>query len=157
MKVLVIGSGGREHALAWKLRQSPRVTEVIVAPGNAGTAGEAGVRNVPANVADVDELLAVAKREGVGLTIVGPEVPLVAGVVDRFRDAGLRIFGGGLQFAQIDSLNHGRQLQQNVAAQVAACGERADEKLHAGECAAHLTLLESAWPIDARMTAGMLA
>ncbi len=102
MKVLVIGSGGREHALAWKLRQSPRVTEVIVAPGNAGTAGEAGVRNVPANVADVDELLAVAKREGVGLTIVGPEVPLVAGVVDRFRDAGLRIFGPRRIAAQLE-------------------------------------------------------
>ena len=70
MKVLVIGNGGREHALAWKLRQSKRVSEVIVAPGNAGTAREGGVRNVPANVADPDELLAIAKREGVELTVV---------------------------------------------------------------------------------------
>jgi phosphoribosylamine--glycine ligase len=102
MKVLVIGNGGREHALAWKLKQSRRVGEVIVAPGNAGTAREAGVRNVPANVADPDELLAIAKREGVELTVVGPEVPLVAGVVDRFRDAGLRIFGPRRVAAQLE-------------------------------------------------------
>ncbi|HET7844045.1 MAG TPA: phosphoribosylamine--glycine ligase [Xanthomonadales bacterium] len=102
MKVLVIGNGGREHALAWKLKQSKRVGEVIVAPGNAGTEREAGVRNVPANVADPDELLAIAKREGVDLTIVGPEVPLVAGVVDRFRDAGLRIFGPRRVAAQLE-------------------------------------------------------
>jgi phosphoribosylamine--glycine ligase len=102
MKVLVIGNGGREHALAWKLRQSKRVSEVIVAPGNAGTAREGGVRNVPANVADPDELLAIAKREGVELTVVGPEVPLVAGVVDRFRDAGLRIFGPRRVAAQLE-------------------------------------------------------
>jgi phosphoribosylamine---glycine ligase len=102
MKVLVIGNGGREHALAWKLRQSRRVSEILVAPGNAGTAREGGVRNVPASVANVDELLAIAQRERVGLTIVGPEIPLVAGVVDRFRDAGQRIFGPRRVAAQLE-------------------------------------------------------
>jgi len=102
MKVLVIGNGGREHALAWKLKQSPRVTEVIVAPGNAGTAHEHGVRNVDIAASDIDGLLALAKREKVGLTVVGPEVPLVAGVVDRFRDAGLRIFGPRALAAQLE-------------------------------------------------------
>ncbi|NYE29032.1 phosphoribosylamine--glycine ligase [Rhodanobacter sp. K2T2] len=102
MKVLVIGNGGREHALAWKLKQSPRVTEVIVAPGNAGTAHEHGVRNVDVAASDIDGLLALAKREKVGLTVVGPEVPLVAGVVDRFRDAGLRIFGPRAIAAQLE-------------------------------------------------------
>ncbi len=93
MKVLVIGSGGREHALAWKLKQSLLVGEVIVAPGNAGTARERGVRNADVAPDDLDALLALAVAEKIGLTVVGPEVPLVAGVVDRFRAAGLRIFG----------------------------------------------------------------
>ena len=93
MKILVIGSGGREHALAWKLKQSRRVTEVIVAPGNAGTAREPGLRNVAVDVADIQALCKLAKAEDVDLTVVGPEVPLVAGVVDAFRDAGLRVFG----------------------------------------------------------------
>src|SRR5579862_8954581 len=97
MKILVIGSGGREHALAWKLRQSPRVEEVIVAPGNAGTASEPGVRNVAVAANDVDGLLALAKAEHVALTVVGPEGPLVAGIVDRFASAGLRCFGPGAQ------------------------------------------------------------
>ena len=102
MKVLVIGSGGREHALAWKLGQSPRVTEVIVAPGNAGTAHERGVRNADVAMNDLDGLLALAKREKIGLTVVGPEVPLVAGVVDLFRAAGLRIFGPRALAAQLE-------------------------------------------------------
>jgi phosphoribosylamine--glycine ligase len=102
MKVLVIGNGGREHALAWKLKQSPRVAEVLVAPGNAGTAREHGVRNVAVAASDIDGLLALAKREKVELTVVGPEVPLVAGVVDRFRDAGLRIFGPRAIAAQLE-------------------------------------------------------
>ena len=88
MKVLVIGSGGREHALAWKLAQSPRVSEVLVAPGNAGTAHEDKCRNVDVAASDIDGLLALAEREGVAVTVVGPEGPLVAGVVDRFRAAG---------------------------------------------------------------------
>ncbi|MGN6381384.1 MAG: phosphoribosylamine--glycine ligase [Dyella sp.] len=102
MKVLVIGNGGREHALAWKLKQSPRVDEVIVAPGNAGTARERGVRNAEVAANDIAGLLALAKAEKVGLTVVGPEVPLVAGVVDKFRAAGLRIFGPRAIAAQLE-------------------------------------------------------
>ncbi|MFS8064668.1 MAG: phosphoribosylamine--glycine ligase, partial [Luteimonas sp.] len=102
MKVLVIGSGGREHALAWKLTQSPRVSEVLVAPGNAGTAHEDKCRNVAVNAADIDGLLALAQREGIALTVVGPEGPLVAGVVDRFRAAGQRIFGPTAAAAQLE-------------------------------------------------------
>ena len=102
MKVLVIGSGGREHALAWKLRQSSQVDEVIVAPGNAGTAREPGVRNAAVAMNDIDGLLQLARREKVGLTVVGPEVPLVAGVVDKFRGAGLRIFGPRAIAAQLE-------------------------------------------------------
>ncbi|MEO9078954.1 MAG: phosphoribosylamine--glycine ligase [Rhodanobacter sp.] len=102
MKVLVIGGGGREHALAWKLGQSPQVEEVIVAPGNAGTANEPGVRNVDVAANDLDGLLQLAQRENVGLTVVGPEVPLVAGVVDKFQAAGLRIFGPQAIAAQLE-------------------------------------------------------
>jgi phosphoribosylamine---glycine ligase len=102
MKVLLIGSGGREHALAWKLAQSPRVDEVIVAPGNAGTAREAKCRNVDIAAGDIDALLALAGRESVGLTVVGPEGPLVAGIVDRFRAAGRRIFGPTAAAAQLE-------------------------------------------------------
>jgi phosphoribosylamine--glycine ligase len=102
MKVLVIGNGGREHALAWKLRQSPRVSEVIVAPGNAGTAREPGVRNADVAANDLDGLLALARHEKIALTVVGPEVPLVAGVVDRFRAAGLRIYGPRAIAAQLE-------------------------------------------------------
>jgi phosphoribosylamine--glycine ligase len=102
MKILVIGSGGREHALAWKLAQSPRVTEVLVAPGNAGTATEDKCRNVAVNTTDIDGLLALAQNENVAVTVVGPEGPLVAGVVDRFRTAGLRVFGPTAAAAQLE-------------------------------------------------------
>ena len=102
MKIFVIGSGGREHALAWKLAQSPRVSEVIVAPGNAGSATEGKCRNVAIKVTDIDGLLKLAQDEAVGLTVVGPEVPLVLGVVDRFREAGLRIFGPTAAAAQLE-------------------------------------------------------
>ncbi|RPE75799.1 phosphoribosylamine--glycine ligase [Vulcaniibacterium tengchongense] len=102
MKVLVIGSGGREHALAWKLAQSPRVGEVLVAPGNAGTATEPKCRNVPVAAGDIEGLIDLADREGVALTVVGPEGPLVAGVVDRFRAHGLRIFGPTSGAAQLE-------------------------------------------------------
>jgi phosphoribosylamine--glycine ligase len=102
MKILVIGSGGREHALAWKLAQSPRVTELLVAPGNAGTAHEAKCRNVAVQVTNIAGLLKLAQDEGVTLTVVGPEVPLVAGVVDTFRAAGLRIFGPTAAAAQLE-------------------------------------------------------
>ena len=102
MKVLVIGSGGREHALAWKLAQSARITEVLVAPGNAGTAHEPKCRNVAVNATDLDALLALVVAEGVAVTVVGPEGPLVAGVVDRFRAAGHRIFGPTAAAAQLE-------------------------------------------------------
>ena len=102
MKILVIGSGGREHALAWKLAQSPRVTEVIVAPGNAGTATEAKCRNANVAVGNLDGLLSLARNAKVDLTVVGPEIPLVAGLVDRFRDAGLPVFGPTAAAAQLE-------------------------------------------------------
>ena len=102
MKILVIGCGGREHALAWKVAQSTRVSEVLVAPGNAGTAAEAKCRNIAIKVDDLDGLLALAQREAVTLTVVGPEVPLVLGVVDRFHAAGLRIFGPTAKAAQLE-------------------------------------------------------
>jgi phosphoribosylamine---glycine ligase len=102
MKVLVIGNGGREHALAWKCASSPRVDEVIVAPGNAGTALEPRVRNAPVSATDLDRLLQLARDEGVNLTIVGPETPLVAGIVDRFTAAGLPCFGPSRAAAQLE-------------------------------------------------------
>ena len=102
MRILVIGSGGREHALAWKLAQSPRVSEVLVAPGNAGTAREANCRNVDIKSSDLDGLLALVRSEGVVLTVVGPEGPLVAGIVDKFRAAGQRIFGPTEYAAQLE-------------------------------------------------------
>ncbi|PPE74056.1 phosphoribosylamine--glycine ligase [Solimonas fluminis] len=103
MKVLVIGSGGREHALAWKLAQSPRVSEVIVAPGNAGTATEGRCRNAAVAVDDIPGLLKLAQAEGVGFTVVGPEAPLSLGVVDAFQAAGLRIFGPSKAAAQLEA------------------------------------------------------
>jgi phosphoribosylamine--glycine ligase len=101
MKVLVIGKGGREHALVWKLAQSPRVERVYCAPGNAGTA-EDGV-NVPVEVNEFDTLLRYAKQEDIGLTVVGPEEPLAKGIVDYFQEAGLRIFGPTKAAAQIEA------------------------------------------------------
>ena len=102
MKILIVGSGGREHALAWKAAQSPQAEKVFVAPGNAGTAREPGVENVAIDAADIEALLAFALGEAVGLTIVGPEVPLVAGIVDRFEAAGLRCFGPRRAAAQLE-------------------------------------------------------
>ncbi|VFS63717.1 Phosphoribosylamine--glycine ligase [Raoultella terrigena] len=93
MKVLVIGNGGREHALGWKVAQSPLVDTVYVAPGNAGTALEPALQNVAIGVTDIPALLSFAQRENIDLTIVGPEAPLVIGIVDAFRAAGLKIFG----------------------------------------------------------------
>ncbi|HET9340749.1 MAG TPA: phosphoribosylamine--glycine ligase [Casimicrobiaceae bacterium] len=101
MNVLVIGGGGREHAIAWKLASSPRVARVFVAPGNAGTAREPGVANVA--IAAAPDLIAFARRENVALTIVGPEAPLAAGVVDAFREAGLPIVGPTRAAAQLES------------------------------------------------------
>ena len=101
MKVLVIGSGGREHALAWKLAQSPKITRVLVAPGNAGTALEPFLENRP--VTDIPSLIALARDEGVHYTVVGPEAPLASGVVDAFRTVGLPIFGPTQAAAQLES------------------------------------------------------
>ena len=103
MKILVIGSGGREHALAWKLKQSARVSEVIVAPGNAGTAREPGIRNAQVDVTDADGLLTLALDEDITLTVIGPEAALAAGVSDRFRAAGMRCFGASRIAAQLES------------------------------------------------------
>ncbi len=102
MKILIIGSGGREHALAWKALQSPLTTEVFVAPGNAGTALMTGVTNVAIDVTEVDALANFAADSGIGLTIVGPEIPLVLGVVDRFQEQGLTIFGPTQGAAQLE-------------------------------------------------------
>jgi len=101
LKVLVIGSGGREHALAWKLAQSPKLQCVYVAPGNGGTARDPRLENVP--ITDLQALADFALREKVGLTVVGPEAPLAAGVVDLFRARGLRIFGPTQAAAQLES------------------------------------------------------
>ncbi|MEW5839014.1 MAG: phosphoribosylamine--glycine ligase [Pseudomonadota bacterium] len=103
MNILVIGSGGREHALAWKLAQSPRVSKVYVAPGNAGTANEAKCENIAIAATDIPALFAFAKDKNIDLTVVGPEAPLAAGVVDSFRDGGLRIFGPTREAAQLES------------------------------------------------------
>ncbi|WP_460565273.1 phosphoribosylamine--glycine ligase [Hydrogenophaga aquatica] len=101
MKVLVVGGGGREHALAWKLKQSSRVAQVFVAPGNGGTARDAGLTNV--DITDVRALREWAQAQGIALTVVGPEAPLAAGVVDEFRAHGLRIFGPTKAAAQLES------------------------------------------------------
>ncbi len=101
MKLLVIGGGGREHALAWKLAQSPRVFKVFVAPGNAGTALEDGLVNV--DIRDPAKLVEFVKKEQIALTVVGPELPLAAGIVDDFQAAGLKIFGPTQRAAQLES------------------------------------------------------
>jgi phosphoribosylamine--glycine ligase len=101
MKILVVGSGGREHALAWKLAQSERIQMVYVAPGNGGTAGDLRLKNVP--ITDPAWLAQFAIKENIGLTVVGPEVPLAAGIVNIFRDQGLKIFGPTKEAAQLES------------------------------------------------------
>jgi len=102
MKVLIVGGGGREHALAWKCAQSSRVEEVLVAPGNAGTAAEPRVRNVDVSASDTARLIELAQRETVRLTIIGPEAPLVAGIVDAFQASGLRCFGPSRLAARLE-------------------------------------------------------
>ncbi|MFT7286461.1 MAG: phosphoribosylamine--glycine ligase [Halieaceae bacterium] len=102
MKILVLGGGGREHALAWKLAQPAHVSQVYVAPGNAGTAREPGLSNIALDPMDFPGLLAFARREAIDLTVVGPEAPLVAGVVDYFESAGLRCFGPSAGAAQLE-------------------------------------------------------
>ncbi|WP_413736619.1 phosphoribosylamine--glycine ligase [Sodalis sp. RH21] len=102
MNILIIGNGGREHALAWKAAQSPQADKVYVAPGNAGTALEPALENVAIDATDIPALLAFAQRHDIGLTIVGPEAPLVLGIVDTFRAAGLRVFGPTKAAAQLE-------------------------------------------------------
>ena len=102
LTVLVVGAGGREHALAWKLAQSARVARVLVAPGNAGTASEPGIENVAVGAEDIDGLVALARERSVDLTVVGPEAPLVAGIADRFEAEGLRIFGPSAAAARLE-------------------------------------------------------
>ena len=102
MKVLVVGGGGREHALAWKLSQSSKVTRVFVAPGNAGTASEIKTENIDIDAEDIDALLIFAQQQSIELTVVGPEAPLVAGIVDKFKQANLPIFGPSATTAQLE-------------------------------------------------------
>lgn len=102
MKILIIGNGGREHAIAWKVAQSERVQKIYVAPGNAGTAKEAKVENVPIKTEDISNLLHFAQQQAVDLTIVGPEAPLVIGISDQFQQAGLRCFGPSQAAAQLE-------------------------------------------------------
>lgn len=102
MKILIVGSGGREHALAWKAKQSAKVSHVFVAPGNAGTALESGIENIDIPVTDIPALLAFAQQQAIALTIVGPEVPLVNGIVDQFQAAGLPCFGPSAAAAQLE-------------------------------------------------------
>jgi phosphoribosylamine--glycine ligase len=101
MKVLVVGGGGREHALVWKIAQSPRVKKIFCAPGNAGMVRLA--KCVPIGAADIDKLLAFAQDEKIDLTVVGPEDPLSKGIVDQFEAAGMRIFGASQKAARIES------------------------------------------------------
>ena len=102
MKILIVGSGGREHALAWKAKQSSKVSTVFVAPGNAGTALEESISNVNIGVDDISALIVFAQQENIALTIIGPEVPLVAGIVDAFTEAGLKCFGPSAKAAQLE-------------------------------------------------------
>ena len=102
MKILVVGSGGREHALAWKLSQSPVAETVFVAPGNAGTEAEPGLVNISIAADDINNLVSFAKENAIDLTVIGPEQPLVAGIVDHFYDAGLRCFGPGADAAELE-------------------------------------------------------
>src|ERR1035441_1802437 len=100
MRILIIGSGGREHALAWKIAQSPRVTKLFCAPGNAGIAALAECVPIPAM--EIDKLVAFAVAQKIDLTVVGPEGPLCAGIVDVFRGRGLRVFGPSKRAAQLE-------------------------------------------------------
>ncbi|MGZ8192638.1 MAG: phosphoribosylamine--glycine ligase [Methylobacter sp.] len=102
MKILIVGSGGREHALAWKIKKSPKVEKVFVAPGNAGTALEPSVENIAIAAENISALLNFAQKENIDLTIIGPEVPLVRGVVDSFQQAGLKCFGPSAKAAQLE-------------------------------------------------------
>lgn len=125
MKILVIGSGGREHALVWKLKQSPRVTEIFCAPGNAGIAQLA--TNVPVPISDHNALIKFAQAEGIDLTVVGPDDALAAGIVDHFERAGLRIFGPSQEAAQLESSKvFAKEFMQRHGIPTAASGHFSD-------------------------------
>jgi phosphoribosylamine--glycine ligase len=125
MRVLVVGGGGREHALVWKIAQSPRVTQVYCAPGNAGTDGLA--INVPIDAEDVDGLLGFAVENEIGLTVVGPEAALVLGIVDRFKEKGLRVFGPSKEAAQLEgSKVYSKEAMTRFGVPTAAYGEFTD-------------------------------
>ena len=109
MNILVIGSGGREHALAWKLAEPDYVTRVFVAPGNAGTAEEPKLENVPLDPMDIEGLAQFAKTQDCALTVVGPEAPLVAGIVDHFTEHGLACFGPTAGAAQLEVSDEGHE------------------------------------------------
>ena len=100
MKVLLVGSGGREHALAWKMAKSNKVSKIFVAPGNGGTAIENKCENI--NITDIDELVVFAKNNDIALTVVGPEDPLTKGITDKFKEAGLKCFGPDKNGAQLE-------------------------------------------------------
>ena len=121
MRILVIGSGGREHALVWKLGQSPSVTEILVAPGNGGTAAE-GARNVPVAADDMDGLVELARREKVDLVVPGPELPLTLGIVDRMREAGIACFGPDAYCARLEgSKAFAKDIMRRAGVPTAAC------------------------------------
>ncbi len=125
MKLLVIGGGGREHALAWKLKQSPRIHKVFVAPGNAGTALEDGLENLP--ITTIPDLAEFAKNESIIFTVVGPEAPLAAGIVDTFRSVGLKIFGPTKQATQLEaSKDYSKAFMQRHGIPTAAYASFAD-------------------------------
>ena len=149
MKVLVIGGGGREHALAWKLAQSPKVQTVFVAPGNGGTASDKRLQNLP--ITDIAELCVWAVQEKIGLTVVGPEVPLAAGVVDNFRAAGLRIFGPTQAAAQLESSKaFSKAFMQRHAIPTAAFAtfsEAADAHAYVDAQGAPIVVRPMAWPL----------
>jgi len=162
MKLLVIGAGGREHALAWKLAQSPRVQKVFVAPGNGGTATEAGVENVP--LSGTAQLIDFCRREHIYLTVVGPEAPLAEGIVDAFRDAGLKIFGPVRAAAQLESskdfakrfmVRHGlptarhRSFEDAAAAKAYVAGEGAPIVIKADGLASGKGVVVAATPEEA--------
>ena len=129
MNILIIGSGGREHALAWKAAQSPLADNVFVAPGNAGTALEADVENLDVAADDIAGLLAVALEKAIDLTIVGPEAPLVTGVVDRFSAAGLKCFGPIRRAARLEgSKAFAKEFMQRHDIPTAASGSFSDLK-----------------------------
>ena len=141
MKVLIVGGGGREHALAWKCAQSERVHEVFVAPGNAGTALEPKVRNVGIPADDIEALLEFATREDIALTIVGPEGPLVAGIVDRFAAAGRACFGPSRASARLEG-SKAFTKEDEVSDEVVVEPNFPAEKIRALEAFGHMMRFE---------------